>query len=216
MPDYPRGTLSVFVLDDHDIVRRGLVDLLSGHRDIWVVGESASARKAAGTLPLLKPDLMVLDLYLQDGTGVEVSRAVRSAEPGIAALLLTSSGDDEALASAILAGAAGYVVKLARGDDILDAVRRAATGRTLTHPGLVEKMISRMTSVLDEADPALVPREREVATHVLAGLTNGEIAERTGGSATEVRRAVESIMLALSRAQLSPPPGPNSPDPDAR
>ena len=129
MSDYVSRYVRVFLLDDHDIVRQGLRDLLSAATDIHVVGDSASARHAPQAILELQADVMVLDLQLQDGTGIEVCRAVRSVNPSVNGLLLTSSGDDEALVSAILAGAAGYVVKLTRTGDIVAAIRRVATGK---------------------------------------------------------------------------------------
>ena len=135
-----RQQLRLYLLDDHDIVRQGLRDLLSGHRDLYIVGDSGSARRAVEAIPRLKPDVVVLDLQLQDGSGVSVCRAVRAAEPSIQVLLLTSAGDDEALVAAVLAGAAGYVIKLVRTNVIVDAVRRVGDGRSLLDAAAVDQV----------------------------------------------------------------------------
>ena len=135
MVTYVPKYLRVYLLDDHDIVRQGLRDLLVPAIDIYVVGDSGSAREATRVIPGLGIDVMVLDLRLQDGTGIDVCRAARAADPSVRGLLLTSSGDDEALTAAILAGAAGYVVKLTRSSDITEAIRRVGAGKSLIDPG---------------------------------------------------------------------------------
>ncbi|MET0449906.1 MAG: response regulator transcription factor, partial [Aeromicrobium sp.] len=124
-------TIRLFLLDDHEVVRRGLTDLLGHEPDIEVVGESGSAKEAAELIPQIKPDVAVLDARLPDGSGIEVCRDIRSIDPSIAVIILTSYDDDDALFAAIMAGAAGYVLKQVRGTDLVDAVRRVASGQSL-------------------------------------------------------------------------------------
>src|ERR671918_1480310 len=129
-------TIRVFLLDDHDVVREGLRFLLERQDDIEVVGDSASAVEATARIPALRPDVAVLDGRLPDGSGIEVCRAVRAVDPSIKALILTSYDDDEALFAAIMAGAAGYVLKQIAGNDLIDGVRRVAAGQSLLDPTL--------------------------------------------------------------------------------
>lgn len=178
MPGYVSNLVKVYLLDDHDIVRRGLRDLLAAARDIQVVGDSSSARGAAQAILDLGANVMVLDLQLQDGTGIEVCREVRAVDPSVSGLLLTSFDEDEALAAAILAGAAGYIVKASRGADIIGAVRRLSGGRSMIDPALTEPVIGRLKSQIPI--PPLDDHEQRVLAYVLEGLTNREIADRMG------------------------------------
>src|SRR5262245_47465854 len=123
--------IRVFLLDDHEVVRRGLVSLLEAAGDIEVVGESGSAQEATRRIPAVRPDVAVLDARLPDGSGIDVCRDIRSADPSIHALILTSYQDDQALFGAIMAGAAGYVLKQVRGNDLIDAIRRVASGQSM-------------------------------------------------------------------------------------
>ena len=166
----------VYLLDDHDIVRRGLRDLLVPARDIQVVGDSNSARGAARAILDLGANVMVLDLQLQDGTGIEVCREVRAVDPSVSGLLLTSFDEDEALAAAILAGAGGYIVKASRSADIIGAVRRLGGGRSMIDPALAEPVIEQLKSQIPI--PPLTDHEHQVLAYVLEGLTNREIADR--------------------------------------
>jgi DNA-binding NarL/FixJ family response regulator len=196
--------LRVYLLDDHDLVRDGLRDLLVTAADIDVVGDSGSAKAAARAIPELWVDVMVLDLRLQDGTGIEVCRAVRSVDPSIRGLLLTSSGDDEALVAAILAGAAGYVVKLTRSSHIAVAIRAVGAGNSLIDPGTLDRVSRLLLSGMDEVRPPLTEDERSVLTQVVEGHTNGQIAERMRisiGSATEqVSSLVERMIGSMASA----------------
>ena len=206
MQGYVRRQLRVYLVDDHDIVRQGLRDLLSAHRDIWLVGDTHSARKAIELVPRLAVDVMVLDLHLQDGSGIEVCRAARAADPAVEGLLLTSSGDEEALTSAILAGAAGYVVKLARGHDILDAVRRVGAGGTLLDPHLVERASRQLHEDAGRADPPLTAHEATLLTLIVdGGLTDRQIAERTSGPPDQLGRDIRALVSRLT----GPPHGPH-------
>jgi two-component system response regulator DevR len=205
MQGYVRRQLRVFLVDDHDIVRQGLRDLLSAHRDIWLVGDTHSARKAVEVVPRLRIDVMVLDLHLQDGSGIEVCRAARAADPSIAGLLLTSSGDEEALTSAVLAGAAGYVIKLARSHDILDAVRKVGAGKQLMDPQLVEGAVRQLREDLDRADPPLTAHESGLLTLIMEDrLTDRQIAERTGVRLDQVGPDISALIDRVSRLRQPP------------
>ena len=168
----------VYLVDDHDIVRRGVRDLLIAARDIDVVGDSGSARGAARAILDRGANVMVLDLQLQDGTGIEVCREVRAVDPSVSGLLLTSFDEDEALAAAILAGAGGYIVKASRSADIIGAVRRLAGGRSMIDPALAGPVIERLKSQVPI--PPLTDHEQHVLAYVLEGLTDREIADRMG------------------------------------
>src|SRR3954469_22201287 len=137
-------TIRVYLLDDHEVVRQGLRALLESHDDIEAVGEAGSAGDASHRIPALKPDVAVLDARLPDGSGIEVCRTIRSVDPSLKALILTSYDDDEALFSAIMAGASGYVLKDVRGNDLVDAIRRVAAGQSLIDPSLVVRVLDRV------------------------------------------------------------------------
>ena len=196
MTSYVRKYLRVYLLDDHDLVRRGLADLLMPATDIDVVGSSGSAQDAVRAIPELDVHVMVLDLRLQDGTGVEVCRAVRSVDPSITALLLTSSEDDEALIASLLAGAAGYVIKLASNSDIIAAIRRVGSGKSLLDPAAAERVSRELLTV--ELRPPLADDERVLLTHILDGLTNRQIAEQLDlpleRASAEITRLVARII----------------------
>ncbi len=138
------GPIRVFLMDDHEVVRRGVRDLLEAEAGISVVGEAGTAAEALARIPALVPDVAVLDVRLPDGDGVSVCRDVRSALPDVACLMLTSFGDDEALFDAIMAGAAGYVLKQIRGTDLIGAVRTVAAGQSLLDPGAAAEVMARM------------------------------------------------------------------------
>src|SRR5687767_12069681 len=136
--------IRVYLLDDHEVVRRGLREMLEREGDIEVVGESGSAVEAAHRIPALRPDVAVLDARLPDGSGIDVCRDVRSVDPAINALILTSYEDDEALFAAIMAGAAGYVLKQIKGTDLVDGVRRVAAGQSLLDPAVTQRVLERI------------------------------------------------------------------------
>ncbi|MBC7630698.1 response regulator transcription factor, partial [Aeromicrobium sp.] len=150
MSDSP---IRIFLLDDHEVVRRGLKDLLEQESDIEVVGEAGLAKEAAQLIPVLEPHVAVLDARLPDGTGIEVCRDIRSANPSIAVIILTSYDDDDALFSAIMAGAAGYVLKQVRGTDLVDAVRRVAAGQSLLDPAVTQRVLARIRDGRPMEDP---------------------------------------------------------------
>jgi two-component system, NarL family, response regulator DevR len=200
MPGYVSSLVKVYLLDDHDIVRRGLRDLLAAARDIQVVGDASSTHDAAQAILELEANVMVLDLQLQDGTGIEVCRQVRAVDPSVRGLLLTSFGEDEALVAALLAGASGYIVKSSRGADIIGAVRRLGEGRSTIDPALAEAAILQLRS--QETSPPLTDQERAVLAHVLDGLTNREIADRTG---TDVGSVGAEVAALIGRVRSSSP-----------
>ncbi|MGH7735461.1 MAG: response regulator, partial [Gemmatimonadales bacterium] len=142
--DEARKPIAVFLLDDHEVVRRGVRDLLEAEPDIRVVGEARAAASALARIPALRPDVAVLDVRLPDGNGVSVCREIRSRLPGVACLMLTSFGDDEALSDAIMAGAAGYVLKQIRGTDLVGAIRTVATGQSMLEPRAVGRLMARL------------------------------------------------------------------------
>jgi len=201
MTDAPTADdpIRVYLLDDHEVVRRGLKDLLESDGDIVVVGESGLAQEAARRIPALRPHVAVLDGRLPDGSGIDVCREVRSAHPEIAALILTSFDDDEALFSAIMAGAAGYVLKQIRGNDLVDAVRRVAAGQSLLDPAVTARVLDRLRAGPEE-DKALAPltdQERRILELIGEGLTNRQIAERMFLAEKTVKNYVSSLLGKL-------------------
>jgi DNA-binding NarL/FixJ family response regulator len=191
--------IRVFLLDDHEVVRRGLRDLLEREGDIEVVGESGSAVEAEHRIPALRPDVAVLDGRLPDGSGIDVCRGVRAVDPSIRALILTSYEDDEALFAAIMAGAAGYVLKQIRGTDLVDAVRRVAAGQSLLDPALTARVLERIRKGPEQPDElrSLTDQERRILELVAEGLTNREIAARMFLAEKTVKNYVSSLLAKL-------------------
>jgi two-component system response regulator DevR len=189
-------TIRLFLLDDHEVVRRGLKDLLDDEADIEVVGESGSAQEASRLIPELKPDVAVLDARLGDGSGIEVCRDIRSTDPSVAVIILTSYDDDDALFAAIMAGAAGYVLKQVRGTDLVEAVRRVAAGQSLLDPAVTQRVLTRIREGQPVDDPlaSLTKQERRILTLIGEGLTNRQIA-------TEMFLAEKTVKL-LSKLGL--------------
>jgi DNA-binding NarL/FixJ family response regulator len=191
--------IRVFLLDDHEIVRRGLKELLESQGDIEVVGESGLAQEATRRIPALRPDIAVLDARLPDGSGIDVCREVRSQHPEIAALILTSYDDDEALFSAIMAGAAGYVLKQVRGNDLLDTVRRVAAGQSMLDPAVTRQVLDRLRRGPEE-DPALsplTPQERRILELIGEGMTNRQIAGEMYLAEKTVKNYVSAMLAKL-------------------
>ncbi len=197
MPDAPQ--IKVFLLDDHEIVRRGLRDLLEAENDLTVVGESGSAREAERIIPALRPDVAVLDARLPDGSGIDVCRTVRSRDPAIHALILTSYDDDQALFSAIMAGAAGYVLKQVRSTDLVRAIRTVARGQSLLDPAVTAKVLERLRAGQDEPDEfaALTEREKQILRLIAEGLTNRQIGQRLFIAEKTVKNYVSSLLAKL-------------------
>ncbi|HKU11561.1 response regulator [Sinomonas sp.] len=190
--------IRVFILDDHELVRQGLRDLLE-HEGMEIVGESESAHEAARRIPALKPHVAVLDGRLADGTGIEVCREVRSVDPHIRCLILTSYDDEQAMRAAVLAGASGYVLKQIRNHDLANAIRRAAAGESLFAPGIKESVVSGLTHE-DVSDPlldTLSPQERRVLHLIGQGLTNRQIGEELFLAEKTVKNYVSSLLAKL-------------------
>jgi DNA-binding NarL/FixJ family response regulator len=191
--------ISVFLLDDHEIVRKGVRDLLEAEADITVAGEAGTAESALARIPALRPDVAVLDVRLPDGDGVSVCREIRSRMPEVACLMLTSFGDDEALFDAIMAGAAGYVLKQIRGTDLVGAVRTVAAGGSLLDPQAASKVMARMRDKARQADPlaGLTEQERRILELIGEGLTNRQIGEQMYLAEKTVKNYVSSLFAKL-------------------
>jgi len=191
--------IRVFLVDDHEVVRRGLKDLLDAEDDFEVVGDAATAGMALAGIASTDPDVAVLDVRLPDGNGVEVCREVRARNPRIACLMLTSFGDDEALFDAIMAGAAGYLLKDIRGHDLIEAVRHVASGESLLDPSVTGKVLERLRKGNDE-DPRLTSlsdQERKILVLIADGLTNRQIAERMHLAEKTVKNYVSNLLAKL-------------------
>ncbi|MCW2755851.1 MAG: response regulator receiver [Marmoricola sp.] len=191
--------IRVYLLDDHEIVRQGIRTFLEAAGDIEVVGESGSAVDAANRIPALRPDVAILDARLPDGTGIEVCRTVRALDASINALILTSYDDDEALFSAIMAGAAGYVLKEIKSSDLLNAIRHVAAGHSLIDPALTARVLDRVrnptTTAPEFAD--LTEQEMKLLEFITEGLTNKEIGERMFLAEKTVKNYVSSVLAKL-------------------
>ncbi|MFG3229327.1 response regulator [Kitasatospora sp. NPDC048194] len=216
----------VFLLDDHEVVRRGVHDLLDGEPDLEVVGEAATAEQALVRVPALRPDVAVLDVRLGDGDGVSVCRELRSRMPGLACLMLTSFDDEEALLDAVMAGAAGYVLKQISGTDLVAAVRTVASGRSMLDPGAATRLLNRLRSDAEAAPavttgPGLTARDEDVLALIGEGLTNRQIgarlylAEKTVKNHVSrllaklgVERRVQAALIATERRQAPAAPRP--------
>ena len=191
--------IRVFLLDDHEVVRRCLTELLQADGDIEVVGESGSAVEAVHRIPALRPDVAILDARLPDGNGVDVCRDIRAIDPTIKGLILTSYEDDEALFAAIMAGASGYVLKQIRGNDLVDGVRRVAAGQSLLDPAVTARVLERIrTGVHQPAEfDQLTEQERRILEHIAQGLTNHEIAQKMFLADKTVKNYVSSVLSKL-------------------
>ena len=191
--------IRVFLLDDHEVVRQGLRALLESSGDIVVVGESGLAQEAAARIPALRPDVAVLDARLPDGSGIEVCRTVRAVDPAIKALILTSYDDDEALFAAIMAGAAGYVLKEITGQDLVGAVHQVAAGNSLIDPALTARVLERVRNGPGTAPElaGLTEQELKLLALIAEGLTNRQIGERMFLAEKTVKNYVSSILAKL-------------------
>lgn len=197
----------VYLLDDHDIVRRGLRDLLAPAKDIHVVGDTGSAQQAVSDILQLDADIMLLDLHLQDGSGIGVCRAVRSVKPSVRGLLLTSSGDEEALAAAVLAGASGYLVKLTRSSDITGTIRKLRSGTSLLDADSVRRATRLLNATMDSLTPAATEQERRILEHIIDGQTDSQIGKSLGPGpqvAADTTPLVERLTWALLGEETRP------------
>ena len=193
------AVIRVFLLDDHEVVRRGVGELLDNESDLEVVGEASTAAEALARVPAVRPDVAVLDVRLPDGDGVTVCRELRSRLPELRCLMLTSFADDEALFDAIMAGAAGYVLKQIRGTELVDAIRTVATGQSLLDPRTTSRMLERMRATATRSDPLaeLTDQERTVLSLIGEGLTNREIGERMFLAEKTVKNYVSHLLAKL-------------------
>ena len=191
--------IRVFLLDDHEVVRRGLADLLGLEADMEVVGEAGTAADGLHRIPAARPDVAVLDVRLPDGSGVEVCRDVRSHLPDVRCLMLTSYADDEALFDAIMAGASGYVLKDIRGNDLVDAIRAVASGKSLLDPVATQRVLERLRDGQKHDDrlEALTDQERRILDLIGEGLTNRQIGERMHLAEKTVKNYVSSLLAKL-------------------
>jgi DNA-binding NarL/FixJ family response regulator len=191
--------VGVFLLDDHEIVRRGVRELLEAEPDIEVVGEASTAQAALARVPALRPDVAVLDVRLPDGDGVSVCRALRSRTPETACLMLTSFGDDEALLNAVMAGAAGFVLKQIRGTDLVGAVRTVASGESMISADTAGRMLSQAGEQARVADSlsGLTGQERRILEHIGRGLTNRQIGDQLGLAEKTVKNYISVLFAKL-------------------
>jgi len=208
MFEQPRDSsdpIKVFLLDDHEIVRRGIRELLESEDDIVVIGESGLAKEAAARIPALRPDVAILDARLPDGSGIDVCREVRSQDPQIAGLILTSYDDDDALFSAIMAGAAGYILKQVRGNDFVDTVRRVAAGQSMLDPAVTAQVLERLRSG-PKNDPSLeqlTNQELRILELIGEGMTNRQIAGSLFLAEKTVKNYVSSLLAKLGLESLT-------------
>jgi two-component system, NarL family, response regulator DevR len=193
----------VFLLDDHEIVRRGLQDLLEMEDDLTVVGEAGTADEALRRIPAVAPDVAVLDIRLPDGDGIEVCREIRSRHPEVRCLILTSFADDEAMMSAVMAGASGYVLKQVKGSDLVEGVRRVARGESLLDPDTTRRMVERLESEPDDELAGLTKQERRLLDLIAEGLTNRQIAERMFLAEKTIKNYVSNLLTKLEMSRRS-------------
>ena len=199
--------VTVFLVDDHEIVRRGLVDLLESHAGFQVVGEAGTAAEALRRIPTLSPRVALLDARLPDGSGIDVCREVQVSSPATRCLILTSYDDDEALFAAVMAGASGYLLKQIRGTSLTEAVAHVAAGHSLIDPTLVERLLERLRRPEPDAEArhqprspagtALTDREQEILTLIAEGLTNRQIGERLHLAEKTVKNYVSGLLAKL-------------------
>ncbi|WP_329162226.1 response regulator transcription factor [Streptomyces sp. NBC_01717] len=201
------GKITVFLLDDHEVVRRGVHELLAVEDDIEVVGEAGTAADALLRIPATRPDVAVLDVRLPDGSGVEVCREIRSKDESIKCLMLTSYADDEALFDAIMAGASGYVLKAIRGNELLAAVRDVAAGKSLLDPVATARVLERLREGKeargDDKLSALTDQERRILDLIGEGLTNRVIGERLHLAEKTIKNYVSSLLSKLGMERRS-------------
>jgi two-component system, NarL family, response regulator DevR len=197
-----RVTTRVFLLDDHEVVRRGVREMLEAEDDMEVVGEAGTAEEAYGRIPATNPDVAVLDMRLPDGDGIDVCREIRSKHPDIACIMLTSFSDDEAVYAAILAGAAGYLLKQVRGNDLVDGIRRVAAGDSLLDPSVTTRVLERLRHK-DDDDPlaALTDQERKILEHIAEGMTNRQIGEAMFLAEKTVKNYVSNMFAKLGMSR---------------
>jgi len=191
--------IRVFLLDDHEIVRRGLADLISLQSDLEVVGEAGTAAEALIRITAAQPDVAVLDVRLPDGNGVEVCREIRSLFPHIHVLMLTSYADDEALFNSIMAGASGYVLKEIRGTDLISAIRQVAAGNSLLDPSVTKQVLERLRNGNKANDElsGLTEQEKTILMLIGEGMTNRQIGEKMHLAEKTIKNYVSGLLAKL-------------------
>ena len=195
-------TVRVFLLDDHEIVRRGLRELLEAEDDVEVVGEAGTAEEALARIPATRPGVAVLDVRLPDGSGIEVCREIRSRHPEISCLMLTSFADDEALFSAIMAGASGFVLKQVRGAELVEGVKRVAQGESLLDPATTARVLERIRARPEDDELAgLTAQERVLLGHIAEGLTNRQIGEAMHLAEKTIKNYVSNLLAKLGMSR---------------
>ena len=193
--------IRVFLLDDHEVVRRGVRELLEAEEDMTVVGEAGTAEEALARIPATQPDVAVLDVRLPDGDGVSVCREIRSRRPDVQCLMLTSFADDEALFSAIMAGAAGYVLKQVKGIDLVEGVRRVGRGESLLDPSVTRRVLERLRAPDDDELSSLTDQERRILDLIAEGHTNRQIAEQMYLAEKTVKNYVSNLLAKLGMSR---------------
>ena len=191
--------IRVFLVDDHELVRRGISALLNAEPDIEVIGEAATAAQARARIRATRPDVAILDVRLPDGSGIDLCREVRSENPDVNCLILTGYDDDEAIYAAVLAGASGYVIKDVQGSGLIDSLRKVAAGKKLIHPSMSGRVVQRITDT-HQSDPrleSLSTRERDILPLIAEGLTNREIGERLGLAEKTVKNYISGLLSKL-------------------
>jgi two-component system, NarL family, response regulator DevR len=202
--DAQAARIGVFLLDDHEVVREGVRQLVEANGTIEVVGEASTCAEALARLPAVRPQVAVLDVQLPDGSGVEVCRDIRNAHPEVACLMLTSFPDDEALFRSVMAGAAGYVLKQIRGNDLVDAIHCVARGESLIDPVMASGLLDRLRNPAPTEDPrlgSLTKLERSILDLMAEGMTNRQIASHVHLAEKTVKNYVSSILMKLGMSR---------------
>ena len=192
--------IRVFLVDDHEIVRRGIADLIRAEPDLEVIGEASTVRQATGRIEATSPDVAVLDVRLPDGSGIDLCRDIRSRLPSVACLILTGYDDDDAVSASVLAGASGYVLKTVGGSNLIEAIRAVAAGRSLISAAITHHAAAKIRRRADDDDPRLGSlglRERQILRLIADGLTNRQIGERLGIAEKTVKNYVSSLLSKL-------------------
>ena len=194
-----KAPITVFLMDDHEIVRRGVRELLEAAGDIVVVGEAGTAAEAIARIPATRPHVAVLDVRVPDASGVEVCRTIRSRNPEVCCLMLTSYSDDEALLGAIMAGASGYVLKQIKGNDLVEAVRSIASGASLLDPAVTARVLERLRAPdpVDERLARLTPQERRILDLIAEGLSNRQIGAEMHLAEKTIKNYVSNLLSKL-------------------
>ena len=194
--------IRVFLVDDHEVVRRGIADMINAEPDLEGVGEASTARQAVARVAATVPDVAVLDVRLPDGSGIDVCRTIRSANPQVQCLMLTAYDDDEASYSAVLAGASGYVLKDIRGQHLVESIRRVARGESLVQKAVTRKVVTELTgTAADSPASNLTTRERQVLELIAEGLTNRQIGDQLDLAEKTVKNYVSGLLAKLGMAR---------------